>query len=83
MIAVAGLVSIGHLPAVGASSRHGIDLVFADFSELAARKARIRDDDPKERSAYRSLIAKADKALKAPHVSVVEKKLRPGGSGTE
>lgn len=81
VLAVLMVLAGGLLP-LGAERSGGdpVKLVFADYGQLTAKKSRIRRDDPKERKAYRSLIAGADRVMKGKPVSVVDKKrVAPSG----
>lgn len=71
-------VGLGHLIVPVGLGQDKVDLVFADYQQLAERKIELRQSDS---SAYQRLVVNADRALKEEHVTVMQKKrLAPSGN---
>ncbi|HYW80767.1 MAG TPA: alginate lyase family protein [Thermoguttaceae bacterium] len=61
------------LTASAATGQEDVDLVFADYQQLAAKKIEYRQRNGKTQSSYKELVANADRAMGAGLVTVMQK----------
>jgi hypothetical protein len=76
VISALGLCLLVDLPVLG-GTRYAVELAVGDYQALLERKAEMQRGDTNASSSYRTLIERADRALKQKIVTVVHKKSVP------